>query len=634
MMKPLRSLRLSLLPLFLLICMTPVSAQTAPPQTNLDKAFLDAVQDRALAKMQTLLTQGANINAREPINGAFALHYAINWPDLSLVKWLLDKGADVNLADKSGYTALTDAAHNDGPEYTAIVKLLIERDANIHARHDEAVFGAAKNAEPEVLQLLIKKGAPVNARSKDNENSTVLMFAAGGASVAKVQLLLDAGADIKAADDKGETALMKAVSVDHRFDAKVRLPMISLLLSKGAEINAKDKQGRTALLHAVVQYMSEAGGIISHPEVVQFLLENGADVQAKDNDGNTALIDTAGVYQGPIEIARLLLAKGIEVDARNAKGLTALMVAVDKGGLDVTQLLLEKGADANQKDAVDHTVLDHAIEAGNAELVKVLLAKGAVAGTAYKTNSQILAATTNFALLNAAARGNLPKVKELLANGADVNARDTQHNTALLLNAQLSYSGVEVPTLLLEKGADIDAVNDNGESALMLSAGRNSQDEVKLFLTHKANVNFRSKKGERALHLAATGLHSQIVNALLASGAEVDARDADGKTALIRATDFEGAVPDDVMQALLDKGAQINAQDDEGNTALILATKSGSMSGVEFLLSKGAKVDLKNKAGQTALMYARLLHGNQKLYNANLIETRIVLMLVKAGAKE
>jgi ankyrin repeat protein len=121
------------------------------------KAFLDAVENRDVAKIHAVLARGANINAREPINGAFALHYAINWPDLSLVQLLLDKGADVNLADKSGYTAPTEAMHIGGPKGTAIIKLLIERGANIHAHNDEVIFAAARKAEPEVLQILIKK---------------------------------------------------------------------------------------------------------------------------------------------------------------------------------------------------------------------------------------------------------------------------------------------------------------------------------------------------------------------------------------------------------------------------------------------------------------------------------------------
>jgi ankyrin repeat protein len=71
-----------------------------------------------------------------------------------------------------------------------------------------------------------------------------------------------------------------------------------------------------------------------------------------------------------------------------------------------------------------------------------------------------------------------------------------------------------------------------------------------------------------------------------------------------------------------------------GNSALIIAAKSGSAAGVEFLLGKGAKPELRNKYGMTALTYARKVHENQKLNNATIVETRMVALLEKAGARE
>ena len=100
------------------------------------------------------------------------------------------------------------------------------------------------------------------------------------------------------------------------------------------------------------------------------------------------------------------------------------------------------------------------------------------------------------------------------------------------------------------------------------------------------------------------------------------------------AADTEGYVPDDVMQVLLAKGAQIDAQDPQGNTPLIIAAKAGSMSGVRFLLKKGASVNLKNTAGETALKFAKKIHENKRIINAELVEERVVAMLVRAGAKE
>ena len=630
--------------LALFLCFfTSISGQ----QRSIDEQFLDAVENKDLPKINQLLSRGANINAQDRINGYFALQYAINWPDLALVKLLLDRGANINLADSGGTTALIEACESDGPVYTAIAKLLIARGANVHANKDEAILRAVKHASPEVVRLLLSKGAPVNVSDKDLKGNTVLIEAAGGSSVEIVEMLLAAGAELKVTNDDGETALMKAVELDHRYQPVVRLPIIQLLLAKGSDVNAKDKTGRTALLHSVVQYMSEAGGIISHPEVVKSLLDHGADVGATDSRGNTSLIVTVGGWKTPIEIARLLLAKGIAVNAQNEEGETALMVAAEKGQTELVNLLLDNGADLNLMDKQGATVLDHAISSGQTELAKVFFGKGAKSKSNYKSEAEMLVAVTNFALLDAAERTNLEQVKTQLAAGADINSRTQRGETPLMLAVQHSYGRNDVTRLLIDKGADLNAVNSNGNTALMIAVDCNNTEAAEMLINNKAAISPRNKDGRTALHIAAAGVRQKPVAWLLAAkpditassagvdlrGVDVNERDGSGRTPLMLAADNEGYVPDDVMELLLSKGAQIDAQDPNGNTALILAAKAGSMAGIEFLLHKGAAVNLKNSSGETALHWARKLHENPQIINAKLVEDRVVAMLLKAGAK-
>src|SRR5262245_36053282 len=77
--------------LYVLIFLLSWVALAGAQQRPIDKAFLDAVQKRDVAKINALLSKGANVNAHDDNNGYFALQYAINWPDASLVKLLLDK---------------------------------------------------------------------------------------------------------------------------------------------------------------------------------------------------------------------------------------------------------------------------------------------------------------------------------------------------------------------------------------------------------------------------------------------------------------------------------------------------------------------------------------------------------------
>ena len=181
----------------------------------------------------------------------------------------------------------------------------------------------ASNAS--MAKLLLEQGADVAAANNDGD--TALMLAAINGHEAVAQLLLQHGADATAARHDGVTALMCAAGGGHEAVAQ-------LLLQHGADVAAAEHHGFTALIWA-------AGG--GHEAVAQLLLQHGADVAAAMHDGSTALM---GAAQGGHEaVAQLLLQHGSDVRAAMHDGRTALMIARANGHEAVARLLREHGGD-------------------------------------------------------------------------------------------------------------------------------------------------------------------------------------------------------------------------------------------------------------------------------------------------
>ena len=199
------------------------------------------------------------------------------------------------------------------------------------------------------------------------------------------------------------------------------------------------------------------------------------------------------------------------------------------------------------------------------------------------------------ALMIAALRGqDLGTVNTLLANGANVNARNNENDTALIYAA--SNDDAAILEALLNKGADINHQNDNGYSALiMASVDEKRLANAKALVARGADLNLKSDDGGTALMMATAGGVIELVRALLEKGAQIDARDNHGYTAL-----FKAAKPE-IVRLLIDKGSDVNGRSNDGVTPLMQARTNQT---AQLLLEHGADVNAKNIDGETALMFA------------------------------
>jgi ankyrin repeat protein len=382
-----------------------------------------AAQLGAVETMAALIKAGADVDAVDSA-GETPLMAATRKGTAAGVALLLDHGAKIDRADESfGQTALMIASRGDRPE---LVDLLIKRGANVHtasrvrpgARPRMQGEGGGSHGEG-----IIRMGVPVQgAKPPQPGGMTPLIYAARDGRLESVKLLLDAGARIDQAEVNGQTALLMAT-----MSGKVETAR--LLIQRGANVNAQDWYGRTPVW-AVIDYRNlvvneprKDNGVDRPPllDLLRQLLERGADPNARVKEyppdrryiltlgnlawvditgqtpffraagsgdvdamklllqfkadpklatfsGTTALAAAAGVNWVPnenwtespenlLEAVKLCAELGIDVNAANNMGLTAMHGAANRGSDDIILYLVSKGGDLTAKDKVGRTPL-------------------------------------------------------------------------------------------------------------------------------------------------------------------------------------------------------------------------------------------------------------------------------------
>ena len=280
----------------------------------------------------------------------------------------------------------------------------------------------------------------------------------------------------------GATPLMNAAALGS-------LETMRLLLDKGADINARNTGGATALMWAV-----------SDLAKVRLLVDRGADVNIVANGGRTALF-LAALSDGSAETVKLLLAKGGNPRVVDSLKMTTLAAATFGNDIGTIRQFIEAGVDVNAADAVQgFTPLMNAAQNGNLEAVKLLLAKGANVNAVSRPPSQKvkngvinLGQTTALML---AATGPADVVTTLIAAGAEANAAESRGMTALMLAAATDHGDLQTVKTLIARGADLRATSVDGETALDWALKSGSTPTVALLKAAKAPTGRAAPSGK------------------------------------------------------------------------------------------------------------------------------------------
>jgi len=306
-------------------------------------------------------------------------------------------------------------------------------------------------------------------------------------------------------------------------------------------------------------------------EIARMLLDAGADLETGDSDESTPL-HVAALNRRP-EMVAFLIERGADVNRRDRNQAYALSFAASGGDTAVVRMILGAGADLNFTNDQGVTLLHFAASRRLDDLFRRLVDRGDAPNAATVRGSTVLHWASDPAM-----------IETLLDLGVEPSPVDSSGDTPLM-NA-IFRGNADAARVLIDHGADVNMANRRGCSPLQAAAMRDNPELTRLLIGRNSNVNCRTDDGKHVLVEAAMRGNAEIVRLLLDAGSETEVGEpAEGLTAL-HASSILGY--GDVVEELLGGGAKIDAKDKMGRTPIELAARFGNMNVVRLLKSRGA----------------------------------------------
>ena len=450
--------------------------------TNASTPLIEATKNQNRIEVEALLDKG--VDADEPQgDGATALHWAAYRNDAVLTESLLKHRANPNSSDDHGVTPLSLAVLNANLD---LVRLLLTGGANPNARQingQTPLMVASRVGKKSIVEALLNSGANVNDAEKTKKH-TALMVAVAGQHEDVAKLLIEHGADVGAKSINSFTPLLFAAQQGN-------IELGRLLLEFGADVNESAPDGisgNTNARYRLIPDTSASALLVAidsgHEEMAIFLLEKGAN-PTLNGAGRTAL--HSAVQHEMHDLAKTLLAHGADPNAKLTRNMPVFsrVILIDNGlavnKLGATPFFLAAGFN-------DIRMMDLLLEGGADPFINsddgttpLMVAAGADFVEGQDKYNRRWFEDNIVGLQNAA----LPAVERLLELGIDINARNEDNQTAL--HGAVYLAGIDLLTFMVKHGADLNAINKRGQTPWMIAAKGEYRAGSVQILPHIAN---------------------------------------------------------------------------------------------------------------------------------------------------
>lgn len=579
------------------------SGAVDPSQEEVATLFRSAVEMGSTVLARVFIDNGVAIESADR-HSLPPLWTAVEKDDIEMEALLLSAGADVTVKRKVLGPALNEtrdwtvffvAVNNSNLQ---MVSLLILHGADVNQFDDlrnSPLSVAIFNADADVAVLLIDSGAQLRETSDeaprglwpDEDSNDLFAVATQTGNCELVRTLIESGV----VPQSTTLDVTYACGLLSKSIAKGDVQMVNLLVEKGYDVNPhvfyrskplalaitnKDVDMVTALLHLGAAITGDELSLavdIGCTAIFEELIgHHSLDEQTADLEVFTPALKKA-VQEGNVEMATLLLEKGADVNADLERPLVNL--AVSSQNYLMAQLLISRGANVNRE---EHDFLDLDKTCGSTPLyiavsnddvmfTRLLVEAGANLHHKNKGRSPVLSV--------AAKDGQVEMVQELLKMGADPNCRDSKVETALM--AAVLNRQKEAVLLLLQNGAKLEDMcpRDVGPFLVLVEQMGDDEETMEIVLSKDIDINAANNDGETALTICARKGYINLAEKLITMGAKFDEENRVGNTPLMIAIFKEHS---DIARLFIEKGANVHHRHKNGWTPIAIAAYCPSVS--------------------------------------------------------